>query len=865
MKRVNRITNEKTSVFKIALAIVFALVVSAIGGNSVAQVRSGVAFLKILPGARQQSMSGSLTGLLDEDYAYYANPAATGFAREWQYSLTYTKWITDIYNISLNYGRGLSLPWNNRSRIMFGVNYQGVKEFDSSRGATPPASASDLLALVSVGSSFPRFSRNVSFGINAKYFRSNLAQYTANAVILDMGVLYRTHRFHFLNWKNGLFKYGIFSAGLAVTQLGNSMRFIDVATPLPRTYRGGVAFYTGTHNGFQIQLSLDVRKIRDEKTSLSLGSEISLGKRISIRGGYNFQNALLSKYSFGMGIRLDDYSTALKDFLPGRKHALKFDIAALQNMDFFSNASRISVTDYPIGPEKFEYQTPGKIETYTTEDSVTLRWQVTRDPDLFDEVQYGFYLTKDSLSLANYLKKLDQKKVDLSQKPEDAVVFALTPSVKIHEGKERRKFRVELSPLPIGNYFWSVWARDDDDHIRFAVKSGQKIQHFRVIAKEIPVPPDTTADLMLAKTAALPPLDVNIHFPFDSARLTPRAKEMLNILGMALNSKELRSTHVELGGHTDKRGSAAYNLRLSQRRVDRAKDYLIAVPAVDSSRLTAIGYGESRPLIKNATTEAEFAINRRVEIKLSRQQGSENSEKVTRLPVPKTIMAGKEFSYKINVKNKGPRPARSISIKDKLPSGIKIVSTSIQPDSLSGNLLFWKFDSLATGDSLVIVLKAKAPDFVDRNPKPFLNKSNVTAINDTSFFNNVDSVSVLVIGTPDTAVYFGFDSSNVRPQARKLLEQWANFIEASPRIPICIEGHTDSIGSDAYNMRLSIRRAKSVKKWLITWLRQHAASEVKEVHIYTIGYGERRPIATNKTEEGRQKNRRIVIHPRPCK
>ena len=566
-----------------------------------------------------------------------------------------------------------------------------------------------------------------------------------------------------------------------------------------------------------------------------------------------------------MGIRLDDYSTALKDFLPGRKHALKFDLAALQNMDFFSNASRISVTDYPIAPEKFEFQTPAKIETYTTKDSIFLRWQVTRDPDLFDDVQYGFYLTKDSLNLANYLKNLDQKKVDLSKKPKDAIVFALTPTAKIQSDKEQRKFHVDLSPLPGGDYFWTVWARDDDDHIRFAVKSGQKIQHFKVIAKEIPAPPDTASDLILAKSAATPPLQANIHFAFNSDKLTPRSKEELNILGMALNSKRLRPTHVELGGHTDKRGSSAYNLRLSQRRVDRARDYLIAVPAVDSSRLAAVGYGESEPLIKNATTEAEFAVNRRVEIKLSGKQVNKNTGKITYTAVPKTVLTGKEFSYRIGVRNKGPQMARNISIKDILPSGIKIVGTSVHPDSLSGNLLFWKFDSLSTGDSLIITLKAKAPDFVDRNPKPFLNKSVVRAVNDTSIFNNADSAFVLVIGTPDTAVYFGFDSSNVRPQAQKLLLQWANYIEASPQMPICIEGHTDSKGSDAYNMRLSRRRAESVKKWLTTWLRQHAASKVKDVHIYTIGYGERRPIATNKTEAGRQKNRRIVIHPRPCK
>ena len=868
MRRENNSTNRKRFLPAFVLLFVFLFGVNGfLTPDAEAQIRSGAAFLKILPGARLQSMAGCATGLLDEDYAFYANPGAAGFLREWQWSMTYTKWITDIYNISLNYGKRVSLPWSERGRAVLGINYQGVKAFDSSRGAAPPASANDLLVVANLASPIRMISRYFSVGLNLKYFRSNLAKFTANAFIVDAGALCRTKRFHFLNWGNGLFKYGILSAGVAVTQFGNSLHFMNSATPLPRTYRGGVAFYTCSHNGFQIQISMDYQKIRDENGSVSLGTELSIGKRISMRGGYNFNNNLLSKYSFGIGVRLDDYGALFNNFLPGRKQALKFDMAALQNNDFFSNAYRVSVTNFPNDPEKFDFENAG-FETYTTEDSIFLRWETTQDPDLFDDVHYGVFLTQDSLELAGFIQKLQKGKVDLSKKPAGAVVFLLGPSTLIKSDRKQRRFYMDLAPLPGGNYYWTVWAHDDDQHTRFAVKSGQKIRHFRVLAKEVPVPPNTISDLILAKSAEVRPMRLNIHFGFNVDTLNATSKQELNVLGMALNSKALKPLHVELGGHTDRRGSDAYNMALSQRRVNGAKRYLVAVPGVDASRITAVGYGESQPIIKDAKTDSEYAVNRRVEIKFSGNKAVNNTRPSMGLTFHlsrKIVMQGKKFAYKLTLKNRGPKPAHEICLKDALPDGINILKFNIHPDSLSQDTLFWKFDTLNPGDSLQIILTAKAPDFVDFNPTKVLNKSIVSAANDTNFVNNADSAAIYIIGTPDTVVHFDFDRANVKPKAAAVLLKWARFIEASPNIPICIEGYTDSKGSDAYNLRLSKRRAESVKKWLVAWLKENAGSKVSETHIYTKGWGEKRPVASNKTPEGRRKNRRIVIHPTTCK
>ena len=65
-------------------------------------------------------------------------------------------------------------------------------------------------------------------------------------------------------------------------------------------------------------------------------------------------------------------------------------------------------------------------------------------------------------------------------------------------------------------------------------------------------------------------------------------------------------------------------------------------------------------------------------------------------------------------------------------------------------------------------------------------------------------------------------------------------------------GHTDSVGSDAYNQKLSVRRAEAVKAYLVN-------KGVDKARVYTEGKGESQPVADNKTKEGRAKNRRVEI------
>jgi OOP family OmpA-OmpF porin len=101
-------------------------------------------------------------------------------------------------------------------------------------------------------------------------------------------------------------------------------------------------------------------------------------------------------------------------------------------------------------------------------------------------------------------------------------------------------------------------------------------------------------------------------------------------------------------------------------------------------------------------------------------------------------------------------------------------------------------------------------------------------------------------------VLFDFDKSVIKPAGRTQLDDLASKIGGMNLEVVIAIGHTDSIGSDAYNQKLSVRRAESIKAYL-------TSKGVPANRIYTEGKGEKQPVASNKTKEGRAKNRRVEI------
>ena len=100
--------------------------------------------------------------------------------------------------------------------------------------------------------------------------------------------------------------------------------------------------------------------------------------------------------------------------------------------------------------------------------------------------------------------------------------------------------------------------------------------------------------------------------------------------------------------------------------------------------------------------------------------------------------------------------------------------------------------------------------------------------------------------------FFDFDKATLKPAGKAKLDDLVGKVKGINLEVIIAVGHTDSVGSDVYNQKLAVKRAESVKAYLVS-------KGIEKNRIYTEGKGEKQPVADNKTSEGRAKNRRVEI------
>ena len=100
--------------------------------------------------------------------------------------------------------------------------------------------------------------------------------------------------------------------------------------------------------------------------------------------------------------------------------------------------------------------------------------------------------------------------------------------------------------------------------------------------------------------------------------------------------------------------------------------------------------------------------------------------------------------------------------------------------------------------------------------------------------------------------FFDLDKSVLKPEGKGKLDDLVSKVKDINLEVIIAVGHTDSVGSDAYNQKLSVRRSEAVKAYLVS-------KGIEKNRVYTEGKGEKQPVADNKTAEGRAKNRRVEI------
>ncbi len=169
----------------------------------------------------------------------------------------------------------------------------------------------------------------------------------------------------------------------------------------------------------------------------------------------------------------------------------------------------------------------------------------------------------------------------------------------------------------------------------------------------------------------------------------------------------------------------------------------------------------------------------------------------------------------------------------------------------------WAADTEAAAEAAVARLGAKRA--LDLRPTVL----NIVGLQAQAVAGNVQQVkqAMNALNAQETAteisvqlpadVLFDFDKADIRPDAAQALTHLATLIRANPNGRTRLEGHTDAVGNEKYNQALSERRAESVRQWLI------ANQQIDGSKLITKGWGKSKPVASNDTPEGRQKNRRL--------
>jgi OOP family OmpA-OmpF porin len=103
-----------------------------------------------------------------------------------------------------------------------------------------------------------------------------------------------------------------------------------------------------------------------------------------------------------------------------------------------------------------------------------------------------------------------------------------------------------------------------------------------------------------------------------------------------------------------------------------------------------------------------------------------------------------------------------------------------------------------------------------------------------------------------TDTFFDFDKAVLKPEGKTKLDELVGKLKGVKLEVLIVVGHTDSIGSHDYNLKLSVARSAAVRDYLVS-------KDIKKNDVYTEGRGKTQPVADNKTADGRAKNRRVEI------
>jgi tetratricopeptide (TPR) repeat protein len=311
---------------------------------------TGADFLNLGIGPRAVSMGDAQTGLANDVYATFFNPAGLSQLKGQEVGLTDNEYVQGISQQYAAY----ALPCGSAGTFGLSVNYLGIGGFqgyDASGSPTGNVKASDMAIGLSYSRPLyydPRTNATLSAGLTGKWIEERLDTVSAKAYAGDAGFFFSPG----LLWGEILDGFG---AGLAIRNLGSSLKFDQESFGLPRVITAGTS-YTGHLWGESLTLALDGRDPQAGSKSMGIGLEIQTLQNVIIRGGYTTEGDLGSGLRFGAGLRFKtieiDYAYASEgDFGPTQRFGitLKFAETSRNKLNEAEQSYEKALHDYKRG------------------------------------------------------------------------------------------------------------------------------------------------------------------------------------------------------------------------------------------------------------------------------------------------------------------------------------------------------------------------------------------------------------------------------------------------------------------------------------------------------------------------------------
>ncbi|KAA3659050.1 MAG: hypothetical protein DWQ10_09785 [Calditrichaeota bacterium] len=777
-----------------------------------AQIRAGGAFLKFLPGAKQQVNGVTLVSDLDNLYTYWANPGALGMGREFGWSASYSDWLSDFKSTAVVVGK--RFRWRNWQQNKFVLSFANMSlpEFDSTKDRMPAVTAGDYLIGAGFGTALPGYADRITFGVHGKYLKSELDRFSAETIAWDAGVLFKSARHPMFTSRVSFFQYWRFGLGFSVQNFGHPIKFVNEETPLPRIYRTGASLYVGSHGGPQMRLGIGYNATTDEQDAVNLAWEFSLGRAFSVQLGYSVDldnNNLLENYAVGASIGLDERFGRIKDKLIGRNYAGVLEMSGFessdnQNIGHFANTRHYSASQFFTAPEVFQLTEPDFGAVFSV-DSVQLHWDASFDRDIFDQVGYWILVDRDSSKLVSALRTISHYKgVRENFTDENRFDFKLFKAA----GADSRNLR--LFQLQPGDYYWTVVSYDMDQHFALADVENGHISKFSIRMPDLELQeitlnckPTPSARIVLINRG-----EIAAH-NFQLALYPVSESE-----GSQLTDKEPIFIHGPV---------APVNLDTIMTLLPGQQlEFSVALdsPLTSTAFLAVVDVENDVPELDEDNNRKQNSLQCWTDLSIEKQE-------ITGL-IPRNF--DDELTYHLKIKNEGLFEAKNIVVADTLSPFVQLKSFA-NLEGTGTDILQWHIDMLAAGEEITI-------EYTVKFPNPFAD------------------------------LQFDFALANLRPASRDQLQQnlyyilkiFKERIDYNPYKPLEIQGHTDNRGPLELNQRLSENRAGAVLDYLeqIDSSGQIAQWRTDSLLI-AKGYGEIRPLDNAVTEEAHQSNRRVFL------